>query len=392
MSHLRIDPITSYDAWLDLEPIWNPLLVRSDADTVFLTFEWLTTWWQCFGGDGDLLVLVVRRGEEPIALAPLMVAREPNGGRRQAHIRFLANAYSMRANFILADERPAAMEAVFDYLGHADLAWERMTFDYMPEDSSAHALAPVACRRSRLRCGFVPSLLSPYTTLEGVDWETILGRMSPSFRKHLLRCERKLLDRGCARTIVYSDRETLEQALHACREVALTTWQHAEGSSIASSQTVWEFYRRFAEIAALRGWLRIGILEARGQPIAFAYDLLYRHVMYDLKNGYRPASRGHSPGHVLRASMVRHALASGAAEYDMLGMNEEHKTHWATGVRRHACLCVAGPGLGQAFGHWLRFEVKPRLRRWPPAMALKQWLDARQSRSDIPRKGLVRSK
>jgi CelD/BcsL family acetyltransferase involved in cellulose biosynthesis len=392
MSHLGIEPITSYDTWLELEPIWNPLLERSDANTVFLTFEWLTTWWQCFGGDGELLVLVVRRAGEPIALAPLMVAREPDGWRRRAQIRFLANAYSMRANFILADERQAALEAIFDYLGHADLEWERMAFDYMPEDSSAHALAPIACRRFRLRCGYVPSLLSPYTTLAGADWDAILGRMSPSFRKQLLRRERKLLDRESARAIIYSDRETLDQALDACREVALTTWQHARGSSIASSHNVWEFYRRFAEIAAARGWLRIAILEARGEPIAFAYDLLYRRIMYDLKNGYRPASGRHSPGHVLKASVIREALASGAAEYDMLGMNEEHKMQWATGVRRHACLCVAGPGLAPALGHWLRFEVKPRLRRWPPAMALKQWLDARERRSDSSRKGLVRSR
>ncbi len=42
----------------------------SDSDCVFLTWEWLYTWWKHLAGDRQLSILVVRRGEWLVALAP----------------------------------------------------------------------------------------------------------------------------------------------------------------------------------------------------------------------------------------------------------------------------------------------------------------------------------
>ncbi len=126
-------------------------------------------------------------------------------------------------------------------------------------------------------------------------------------------------------------------------------------------------------------------LEARGEPVAFEFNLLYRSVMYNLKLGFRPEWRSCTPGHVLKAFMIQQAMTEGASEYDLLGMNDAYKMEWATGVRRHICLCVAGPGAAAALAHWLTFEVKPRLRRWPPAMAAKSWLDACRQRASRAR-------
>lgn len=390
MSQLQVDAVTTYEGFLELEPIWNPLLMRSDTDTVFLTFEWLTTWWRCFGGDAELLVLVVRRGGEPVALAPLIVAHEPNGGRWPTQVRFLANTYSMRANFILTESAQPALEAIFDYLASAGPAWDRMKFDYMPEDSTAHRLAPAACRRAHLRWGVLPSLISPYLVLAGADWDEMLAGINSGFRRALVQSERRVLSRESGRTVICCGRDTLEYGLAACRQVALTTWQHARGSSIASSDVVWEFYRSLAAVAADRGWLRIGVLEAHNQPIAFAYALLYHDVLYELKIGYHPGFRNLSPGHVLKAAMIRDALAVGALAWDMLGVNDDYKMQWAPRVRRHNCLCIAGPGVKQALGHWVTFGVKPRLRRWPPARAIKRWIDARGNHSHDSGREVVR--
>ena len=54
-----------------LRPHWNELLRASAADNPFLTWEWLHTWWTQLGGPDALHVIVVRAGDEPIAIAPL---------------------------------------------------------------------------------------------------------------------------------------------------------------------------------------------------------------------------------------------------------------------------------------------------------------------------------
>lgn len=383
---LRIEAITDYEAFQRLEPMWNPLLARTDTDAIFLTFEWLTTWWQCFGADSDLLVLVVREGEEPVALAPLM--RHP----RTRQVSFVANAHSMRANFLLTSDPAESLRAIFEYLARSGMDWDDMVLNYIPEDSMTARSSLAACRANGLRAGYVPSLVSPYTALTGQSWDSYLETFDRKFRKNLLYYERRFYEDESGSAVIYRSISDLDQALTACREAALASWQHQQGTSIASTPELWAFYSRLAQIAAERGWLRIGVLWAGGRPVGFEYNLAYRGTTYDLKPGYHPDFRHCSPGHVLTAFMMRTAMNEGCAEYDMVGMNEDYKMKWASGERRHTCLCVAGRGVRAAFNHWVQFEAKPRLRRWPAAMAVKHWLDARHGAAADPRATKVRSR
>src|SRR6516162_8462412 len=62
-----------------LRPEWNDLLRRSAADTIFLTWEWLWSWWECYAGKDDLLhILVIREAGELIGILPLYRKLQPH--------------------------------------------------------------------------------------------------------------------------------------------------------------------------------------------------------------------------------------------------------------------------------------------------------------------------
>jgi CelD/BcsL family acetyltransferase involved in cellulose biosynthesis len=386
MRMLRVEAITDYDAFRGLEPIWNPLLARTDTDVVFLTFEWLTTWWECFGANADLLVLVVRSGDEPVALAPLML------NRHTRQVSFLANTQSMRASFLLTADPEESLRAILAYLAGSGLDWDRMVFNYIPEDSVTARSSATACRVNGLRPGYLPSLISPYTTLTGQSWDGYLETRDSKFRKNLRYYERRLYEGESGHAEMYRSPDDLDEVLPACREVALASWQHEHGTSIASTSELWGFYSRLAKVAAARGWLRIGLLRAAGRAVGFEYTLAYGATMYGLKAGYHPDFRHCSPGHVLSAFMMQTAISEGCNEYDMVGMNDSYKMKWATGERRHTCLCVAGRGVRAALHHWVEFGAKRRLRRWPAAVALKHWLDARRGAAHNSREMKARAR
>ena len=46
---LRITEITTTDAFHSLRASWNHCLSQSDQNTIFLTWEWLFTWWEVYG-------------------------------------------------------------------------------------------------------------------------------------------------------------------------------------------------------------------------------------------------------------------------------------------------------------------------------------------------------
>src|SRR5256885_2019383 len=58
-------------AFADLREEWDELLAASSADCLFLTWEWLHTWWKHLGGRRRLHLLLARDGRELTAIAPL---------------------------------------------------------------------------------------------------------------------------------------------------------------------------------------------------------------------------------------------------------------------------------------------------------------------------------
>src|SRR5213594_3091942 len=52
---------------------WNELLADSDSDCLFLTWEWLTTWWKQLSGERKLSIVTVRSRGRLMAVAPLVV-------------------------------------------------------------------------------------------------------------------------------------------------------------------------------------------------------------------------------------------------------------------------------------------------------------------------------
>lgn len=58
---LRVETVSGTDGLHHLRQEWNCLLQQSDADCLFLTWEWLATWWKHLSGDRELSIMSVRR-------------------------------------------------------------------------------------------------------------------------------------------------------------------------------------------------------------------------------------------------------------------------------------------------------------------------------------------
>ena len=48
-AEIRVETITGYQAFLDLEPVWNEVAEAAGLDHPFLEYAWVRTWWECFG-------------------------------------------------------------------------------------------------------------------------------------------------------------------------------------------------------------------------------------------------------------------------------------------------------------------------------------------------------
>ncbi|MEV7172289.1 GNAT family N-acetyltransferase [Streptomyces sp. NPDC093224] len=60
-----------------LEESWNRLVRACPTATPFQTHAWLHSWWLSYGKEGRLRIVLVRRGEELVGAAPLMLVHRP---------------------------------------------------------------------------------------------------------------------------------------------------------------------------------------------------------------------------------------------------------------------------------------------------------------------------
>ncbi|MFQ6001690.1 MAG: GNAT family N-acetyltransferase, partial [Anaerolineae bacterium] len=73
---MRVELYTEKEAFLLLREEWNRLLAKSPSDSIFLTWEWQSLWWEFFGIGHQLLLLTARQEEELVGIAPLFYADE----------------------------------------------------------------------------------------------------------------------------------------------------------------------------------------------------------------------------------------------------------------------------------------------------------------------------
>ncbi|MFJ3962794.1 GNAT family N-acetyltransferase [Streptomyces sp. NPDC090036] len=60
-----------------LEESWNRLFRGCPTATPFQSHAWLHSWWLSYGKDGRLRIVLVRRGDELVGVAPLMLVHRP---------------------------------------------------------------------------------------------------------------------------------------------------------------------------------------------------------------------------------------------------------------------------------------------------------------------------
>jgi CelD/BcsL family acetyltransferase involved in cellulose biosynthesis len=75
MLNISLRKIDGSSEFYCLNKLWNKLLQQSAVDTIFLTWEWMYTWWECFNDGKRLFIVTAKVDDEIVGIAPLHVTR-----------------------------------------------------------------------------------------------------------------------------------------------------------------------------------------------------------------------------------------------------------------------------------------------------------------------------
>ena len=356
---------------------WNRLLQKSETKSIFLTWQWLSSWWEAFREGADLYAFAVERDSDLIGIAPLLVRRY--GGTRT--VEFLGMGSSDYADFIASEEdKPDVIRAVFDALMKRRDRWDRISLRHLPEKSST----------AKLLSGIVLPGSWEFRREVESQCPALSIEASPSFAE---ACTRK---KSLVRHTRYFERLGPLEFYHALDVDEILDRlpdfyeQHRDRRFLAGDQSLFDdprhrrFYERMIPTLIESGTLRFSVLRWKDEVLAYHLGFLHDGIFTWYKPTFNVDYAKYSPGEVLLQKLLESALAENVRLFDFTVGDEAFKERFAN-VKNANLRVEIGPRRLVPFRARARNRTKSYVKANHPKLfaALKARAQASE-RADIP--------
>ncbi len=316
--------ITRYDSstvFADFCQEWNELLADSQANQIFLTCEWLTTWWQVYQ-PGELCVLVLRESEHGrwLGAAPWFISTDANGQRALCFVGcvdvtdyldiltrqgYEAEVFAALAGWL------AEHAGEFDRAHLCNIPQASPVLAHLPALLEAHGLA-VTTEQSEV----CPVIVLPETFIDYVQ------SLSSKDRHELRRKVRRAA--GVTSWYIVGPEHDLDAEITKFLDLmAASTPSKAEFLADANN---YEFFKQIVPRLARCGWLQLAFMTVGGEAVAAYLNFSYLNRIMVYNSGLNPDLHANlSPGIVLLCNLIEHAILQGRSEFDFLRGNESYK-------------------------------------------------------------------
>jgi CelD/BcsL family acetyltransferase involved in cellulose biosynthesis len=364
MSETTIRVLTRPEEFESLAPIWDRLLENCrDESSMYLSLDWLATWWQYFGEGKRLNLLLFERDDKVIAIVPLARNLYRVGPFKLDALESITWTSCNYVGLVLPEHRDEVTAALLGYLKqnlHGVGLILRLSL--IPKDS--HFLSALkrgmASVSEDLAFEERFKTLAPYIDLP-VSWDEYFGSLSGKRRRTLGRMLRKLEKGHGAVSFQQYDADSLEAGLSQFFDLHQERW-HAVGiSGSFADPRVKEFYREVAWKFLNRGWLYFSSMSVAGRLVSAKYGCILHRKMYFITSGRDIRYSEYDVGHLHMVHVIKDAVNRNLSEFDFLQGDEPYKFYWTKSARRYMRVTIIKRGFLPA----LRLQLlRAFLRLW----------------------------
>jgi hypothetical protein len=340
------------------EATWAELLAQSDADSLFLSWEWLTQWWSRFGARNGWVanILGFYRGEGLVGVAPLyqrVVLRRGLVPARSVQLighswRDSAPPGAIYLDIIArrgeADAvRHACMRELFD-----NCRWSEFAIGYTPVGGQWKAAAA-----GRDSVSYYVRELDHAVSFQvdlRLGFSRYLQSLGQSTRRSIWNLRKRLELHGLVRLEQVSIGD-LAEGFRDLNRLHKLRWQRP---AFAGARL--EFHESLTTQLSARNELAFSRLRVGGRVVSVLYDIRKGAYQYNIKLGFDPAFSSQLSLGLLHLGYALEAAAeSGVGVYDLLagtGRTSDYKRNLSQMRHELSSLQI------------LRGRLLPRLYRW----------------------------
>jgi CelD/BcsL family acetyltransferase involved in cellulose biosynthesis len=314
--------------FLGLAQDWSDLLARTSADPLFMSPQWLETWWKLYGQElkGAPVLVAARAGDPLVGLAPLYRRRVSHRcGLRGTRLEMIGGAWrtkgiglSERMGFLAES---GAEASVMDALGKeilADPEWDDLVVTYAPADG---ATARLLERMTKSCGGYLrrPDRMEAWEIPLAGDVDAFRQSLGPNTRSRVFGSRARLSAAGHVREWV-ADPDRLEYALDLLDELYRERWGRGFDGHLR------RLYGAIAARQTAAGHPAVSVLEYNHQPVSVLLNLRAGGREYAIASAFREVDvKRVSPGWLHLGMAIERACRDGMSHFDLLGGNGKHE-------------------------------------------------------------------
>ena len=330
-SGVDIEVVRDHGRFVELKPEWDALLAELGPEaSVFMSHYWHDCWWRHFGADGELHLVVLRRGSRTLGIAPLMRRRFRLYGLPVRALCFPENGNSLHNDLLLAAaEREQLLAELFGFLDRNRESWDLLHLYRVPADSPnlAGSLSLLGARQKsyQLRSAYA----SPYLEVAG-GWNPFHAGRSTRVRKTLRNIQNSLARAGSLEVLHLGSWEQFLEHREGLHRVARQSWTEELGDSLATPVNA-AFFDDLARSASREGGLSIWLLLLNGRPVAFEFHLRGFGKQHALRASFDQEFANLSPGAFLEMEALKRLFdePGGVGRFDFGGTTDAYKRRWS---------------------------------------------------------------
>ncbi len=339
--------VIQFNSWAELERCradWNQILAESPASSIFMTPEWLSSWWRAFGGGRQLCSLAFRNSQGvTVAIAPLYLERSSHAGMSVTILRLVGagSGDSDDLDFVVQPGYELAVAEAFADWFQARNNCHICALETLREDSliARHMLEVTQRRKWKLSTEALPHSFVDLPR----TWTEYLESLPSDFRPLLTRYPKRLQSRFKVHISRCQGVEELDSQLQTLFTLHQMRWtRRGEPGAFADPQRR-DFYSRVASAFLQRGWLEFWSLMLVNEVVATQFCFRYRDTVSLLQEGFNPRYTAEKVGYALRAHVLQEMIATGVRRYDFLGGADTYKTRFGSSQGSYLNLYFAGP-------------------------------------------------
>lgn len=334
---------------------WNDLVKSMKFPTVFLTWEWITTWLKHFGKDYESFILFIYEGTNIVAIVPLAqrTMKLKNGFLKVKILSFCGSMelYPNYIDIICKDEKvDVYIEKIFEFFTHDYTAWDVLNLAFLTKEGHLSSWIQSSYKKHKIR--LLGKTVAPFISISNNDLNTFLKGFNRKKRHELNREKRILFDSKNVTFHRIKTKDEQEQGLETLFQLHKARSKEKRITSTFAGSSILNFHRAIARIFLELGWLHLYVLKNGDKVISAAYCFEFGKRFYYYQSGLDPQWQQYSPGKILILKMLEVVFNNDILEFDFLGGEEGYKFFWTKDIRFMMAFNIYNDNMAGIIEYW----------------------------------------